>query len=231
MNETLTLNSTADSNVLKSFKGLASTNVQSVLLAQSKESSALSDSITGSYYVKYRKDGSSDSAGDHFKFKIRVVTNVVGCCFDAGSQILLANGTTKNIEDIAKGDIVMSLNEATKEFEPKPVKSLIIKENSDDLVFVHLSNGTKIGMRAYHPLLTVDGWKSLRPDFDEVIKEVGNVELLKIGDILVGYDENLEIINIESRPYIENYTTYNLDVEDNDNYVVEGIVAHNAACK
>lgn len=231
LNETLTLNSTADSNVLKSFKGLSSASVQSVLLASSTSSNNLSDAIVGSYYVKYRKDGSSDSYDDHFKFKIRIVENTVGCCFDAGSQILLANGTTKNIEDIVKDDIVMSLNEATKEFEPKPVKSLIIKENSDDLVFVHLSNGTKIGMRAYHPLLTVDGWKSLRPDFDEVIKEVGNVELLKIGDILVGYDENLEIIDIESRPYVENYTTYNLDVEDNDNYVVDGIVAHNAACK
>ena len=38
------------------------------------------------------------------------------CCFDPGSKVLMADGTTKNIEDVKAGDMVMSLNETTGEF-------------------------------------------------------------------------------------------------------------------
>ena len=153
------------------------------------------------------------------------------CCFDAGSQVLMADGTTKNIEEVVVGDMVISLNEDSREFVTQRVKGTIIKHNSDDLVYVNLSDGTRIGMRAYHPLLTVDGWKSLRPEHAEAIMDVGVVPLLEVGDILVGHKENVSIISIETRPDIENYDTYNLDIQGYDNYIVNGIVAHNAGCK
>ena len=152
------------------------------------------------------------------------------CCFDPDSQVLMADGSTKNIENIEKGDMVISLNEDTNEFEIQKVERTIIKHNSDDLVYINLSNGDKIGMRAYHPLLTVDGWKSLRPNQVETIMDVGTVPLLKVGDILIGYDENVSIVSIEARPDINNYDTYNLSVEGHHNYIVNGIVAHNAVC-
>ena len=85
------------------------------------------------------------------------------CCFDPGSKVLMADGTYKNIEDVEVGDMVMSLDEETGEYVAQKVTATIVKENSDDLVYVNLSNGTRIGMRAYHPLLTTEGWKSLRP--------------------------------------------------------------------
>ena len=150
------------------------------------------------------------------------------CCFDAGSQVLMADGTTKNIEDVIVGDIVISLNEETGEFIPQTVKYTIIKHNSDDLVYVNLSNGVQIGMRAYHPLLTTEGWKSLRPNVAETTIEAGTVELLEVGDTLVGYEENVTIVSIETRPEIDNYDTYNLSINGFHNYIVNGIVVHNA---
>ena len=152
------------------------------------------------------------------------------CCFDPGSKVLMADGTYKNIEDVKVGDMVMSLNEETGEYVAQRVQATIIKENSDDLVYVHLSNGLRIGMRAYHPLLTIDGWKSLRPEMAETLMDVGEVPMLKIGDVLVGIDGNPTIVSIESRADIENYTTYNLSVENTHNYIVEGVVVHNASC-
>ena len=152
------------------------------------------------------------------------------CCFDAGSQVLMADGTTKNIEDVVVGDIVISLNEDTGEFIPQTVKHTIVKHNSNDLVYVNLSNGTQIGMRAYHPLLTTEGWKSLRPELAETQIEAGNVALLEVGDILVCYGENVTIISIETRPEIENYDTYNLSIDGYHNYIVNGVVVHNAGC-
>ena len=153
------------------------------------------------------------------------------CCFDAGSQVLMADGTTKNIEDVCIGDMVMSLNEATGEFIAQPVTNTITKHNSDDLVYVNLSDGTQIGMRAYHPLLTTEGWKSLRPEMVETIADVGIVPMLEVGDTLVGYNNNVTIISIETRPAIDNYNTYNLGVANFHNYIVNGGVVHHAGCK
>ena len=83
-------------------------------------------------------------------------------------------------------------------------------------------------MRAYHPLLTTEGWKSLRPNsFDLALEGFDNLSLLEVGDTLVGYEENVTVVSIEQRPEVENYYTYNLSVEGYHNYIVEGIVAHN----
>ena len=153
------------------------------------------------------------------------------CCFDAGSQVLMADGTTKNIEEIAVGDEVISLNEETGEFISQRVTRTVVKHNSDDLVYVNLSNGTRIGMRAYHPLLTTEGWKSLRPELAETMMEAGmKVEMIEVGDTLIGYEENVTIVSIETRPEIENYDTYNFSVEGFHNYIVNGVVAHNPQC-
>lgn len=154
------------------------------------------------------------------------------CCFDAGTQILMSDNTYKNIEDIAIGDMVLSYNEETGEFEEDTVTSTLVKHNSDDLVYIVLSDGTKIGMRAYHPLLTTEGWKSLRPALAETISDVkGEVTLLGIGDTLVGINGNVTVSEIISREDIPDYNTYNLSVKNNHNYVANGVVAHNAACK
>ena len=123
----------------------------------------------------------------------------------------------------------MSLNEETGDFTPQEVKATIIRHNSDDLVYINLSNGKRIEMRAYHPLLTKEGYKSLRPDSAQTTMEMGEkVELLKIGDELIGYNGNVTIVSIEKRQEIENYNTYNLTIDGYHNYIVEGIVAHNA---
>ena len=157
------------------------------------------------------------------------------CCFDAGTQILMADGTTKNIEDIVIGDKVVSYNEFTKSFEADEVTNTIIKHNSDDLVDIKLSNGTQLGMRAYHPLLTTTGWKSLRPAIAESLDDLHKeVPLLCEGDILVGLDQTPSIIKVINRNFIENYDTYNITIAKNHNYIANGIVAHNAgapSCK
>lgn len=83
-------------------------------------------------------------------------------------------------------------------------------------------------MRAYHPLLTTEGYKSLRPNMAETTMEVEEkVELLEVGDELIGYGENVNVVKIEQRPEVENYDTYNLSVEGFHNYIVDWIVVHN----
>lgn len=154
------------------------------------------------------------------------------CCFDAGTQILMSNNTYKNIEDIIIGDTVLSYNEEIGDFEEDVVTNTTVKHDSDDLVYVVLSDGTKLGMRAYHPLLTTEGWKSLRPDLAETAVDIKDgVTLLDIGDTLVGVDGSVTVKEIITREDIPDYDTYNISVKKNHNYVANGVVAHNAACK
>ena len=152
------------------------------------------------------------------------------CCFDPYMRVLMADGTYRQIVDVQEGDMVMSLNEDTGEYVAQKVTQTIINKHSTDLVYVNLSNGTQIAMRAYHPLLTTEGYKSLRPEYAETKIDVGEVALLEIGDTLVGYEENVTVVSIEQRPEVENYYTYNLSVEGYHNYIVEGVVVHNAGC-
>ena len=184
-------------------------------------------------YVKDNGAFVQDSSGMNIAATELIVRGAVYesywmCCFDAGSKVLMADGSTKNIEDVQVGDLVMSFDENTKEFVAKKVTGTVINTHSTDLVYVNLSNGVRIGMRAYHPLLTTEGWKSLRPDSPDAMREnIEGLSLLEVGDTLVGYGENVTIVSIEQRPEVDNYYTYNLSVEDNHNYVVEGVVAHN----
>jgi hypothetical protein len=152
------------------------------------------------------------------------------CCFDAGTQILMADGQTKDIEKITIGDKVLSYNESTGQLEIDEVTNTIIKHNSDDLVYIKLSDGTQLGMRAYHPLLTVDGWKSLRPELAETLDDLHcEVPLLGIGDVLIGAEKNLAIVGIENRAAVADYDTYNITIAKNHNYIANGVVAHNAS--
>ena len=87
-------------------------------------------------------------------------------------------------------------------------------------------------MRAYHPLLTTKGYKTLRPDSSEVKKDLSGVKLgvLKVGDMLVGYERNVMILSVIKRAEIENYYTYNLSIEGYPNYIANGVVVHNTPC-
>lgn len=192
------------------------------------------------YYGRYSTGDASlkfinDSWEEQTLDSVIVPNGIYGthvCCFDPGTKILMADKTLKNIEDVIIGDIVVSYNEETSEFEEGSVVNTIVKHNSDDLVYIVLSDGTKIGMRAYHPLLTTDGWKSLRPELaDTILDAKCNVSLLEVGDTLVCFDENKTIKEIIAREPIANYDTYNLTIAKNHNYVANGVVAHNAACK
>jgi hypothetical protein len=178
--------------------------------------------------LRLLKAGKAQTVGDIIE---ATLYNCDACCFDAGTQILIADKTLKAIEDITAGEQVISYNLETGSFEVDVVTKTIIKPDSDDLVFIKLSDGTKLGMRAYHPLLTTNGWKSLRPALAETVADVKEpITLLDIGDEVVTIDGTATIIEIIAREDIPNYNTYNLTVAKNHNYLANGVVAHNAGC-
>lgn len=135
------------------------------------------------------------------------------CCFAAGTPVLMSDGTFKNIENIVAGDIVMTFNEESEVYEPGTVIYFFVKPNTQDMAKLIFEDGTEITMNAYHPMYTTDGWKSLTGS--------GGLPILTKEDTILSTDKKWVKISDIVRWFSDEYiTTYNLDVENNDNYFV-----------
>ena len=104
-----------------------------------------------------------------------------GSCFIAGTQITMANGTFKNIEDVVVGDKVKGHKEDNTVIKLDP--TLLA-----DRKLYSFNDNEHYFFTSEHPFMTEEGWKSIKP---EKTKERDGVELynqlkgeLKIGDKL-----------------------------------------------
>lgn len=107
-------------------------------------------------------------------------------CFVAGTQILMADGSSKNIEDIQPGDLVRSYHTDTRRFENRAVTTVMTELHSgtgDDLtVQIVFSDGTM-----NHNTITESywvegkGWASVRPDLTYEFNGL-RVQTLQEGD-------------------------------------------------
>lgn len=145
------------------------------------------------------------------------------CCFEEGTQVLVSlDGTTKNIENIQKGDQVVSYNTDTDELFETTVISTHINPMVTDVAIVTLENGDFVRMNAYHPILTTDGYHS--------ITQYDNLPVLSEGDMVITKNGASKIITID-RTTQEIESMYNLGVvNEYHNYIANNMVVHNAAC-
>lgn len=144
------------------------------------------------------------------------------CCFVAGTPVLMADGSFKDIETVVVGDEVLTFNEETLSYEKGVVVRTITKKNTRDMARLNLSDGTSIVMNAYHPICTNNGWKSLTQHKGMPLLEVGDLALSTNGTYI-------EILSIERWIEEPPITTYNLDIENNDNFFAgeTAIAVHN----
>ena len=158
-----------------------------------------------------------------------LVHNKGGGCFLAGTKVVMEDGSEKNIEDIAEGDVVISYNESTLKNEPKKVIGLKQPIHNDMVKYV-FSNQTEIICTFDHPFY-VDGLElasytpSLTNKHYELDKEVNQI---KVGDILyvsngVSRTALKDIIELPA----EDTQTYIITIEDNHNFYANGILVHN----
>lgn len=161
-----------------------------------------------------------------------LVLHNVFFCFPADTEVLLANGDVKYIQDIVKDDEVLCYNEETKQLEHKKVintKSPV----HDDLVKITLTNGKEIVSTFDHPYYTNDyELKSYRPKLTNTRYELDRgVGQLSAGDFLV--DTSLDPVQIEKIVELdrEDTQTYIFEVEDNHNFFANGLLVHNKGTK
>lgn len=149
-----------------------------------------------------------------------------GGCFVAGTQIKMIDNTYKSIEKVNVGDFVIAYNEITGVFQPCEVIHSYAHFNTPKVIKITFSNGTVLGITPGHPILTVDGWKSR--NINESLYEHGVIATwLSIGDIVVTYQGNTTITDIQNVNITSNYTTYNLEVKDCHTFLTDEIVVHN----
>ncbi|MGW0825058.1 polymorphic toxin-type HINT domain-containing protein [Streptomyces sp. NPDC002845] len=143
-------------------------------------------------------------------------------CFLAGTDVLMADGTTKDIEDVELGDKVQATDPETGETAPREVTALIITE--DDKHFNELS------------IATQDGLEKLTATYEHPFWSPSEDDWVEAGDLKPGMtlltDEGETVIVTGNRAYTQHATTYNLTVNDlHTYYVLAGetpVLVHNS---
>lgn len=149
-----------------------------------------------------------------------------GGCFAPDTKVLMADLTEKEIQYIKLGDMVMSYDEVSQIFMPKRVTKIYPHYNTPKIVKIIFQDNISIELTPGHPILSQFGWRSL--DTLNSLFEHGVVaKELQYNDIILGYNNNYSVQSIQEVNIGNNYTSYNLEVEDYHTFITNGIIAHN----
>ncbi|GGR58324.1 polymorphic toxin-type HINT domain-containing protein [Streptomyces griseomycini] len=143
-------------------------------------------------------------------------------CFLAGTDVLMADGETKDIEDVEVGDEVLATDPETGETGPRLVTNLIITE--DDKHFNELSIATEDGIEKLTATHEHPFWSPSERRWVEARHlEAGMTLRTETGDT---------VIVTGNRSFSKQARTYNLTVDDlHTYYVLAGttpVLVHNA---
>jgi hypothetical protein len=145
-------------------------------------------------------------------------------CFIAGTQITMANGSTKSIEDVAIGDQVIgrdgAINTVQQYIRPLLGNRTLVGFNGDT---PFITND--------HPVLTMDGaWKSVDPAGTACKYASANLNVgqLGIGDIIAtGDGTGFEIVSVKEHALSADLQVYNFALNGNNTYIANNLVVHN----
>ncbi|WP_251091582.1 polymorphic toxin-type HINT domain-containing protein [Streptomyces sp. Caat 7-52] len=145
-------------------------------------------------------------------------------CFLAGTDVLMANGSTKDIEDVKLGDKVLATDPKTGETVPRKVTRLI--RTDGDKYFNELSIATKDGIEKLTATHEHPFWSPSRHDW------------VPAGELAPGMTLRTEkgdtVIVTDNHPFTRHTRTYNLTVDDlHAYYVLAGetpVLVHNSNC-
>lgn len=148
-----------------------------------------------------------------------------GNSFVAGTEVLLGDGTSRPIEEIEIGDMVLASDPGSGETIPKLVTGVIYTRIDKEFVDLGVISGDG---------LEVITTTSRHPFWSESEREWLDAAALKPGMTLRVDDGSVAIVG-STRPYSEKRDTYNLSVADlHTYYVLAGripVLVHNSNCE
>ncbi|MFD3921422.1 polymorphic toxin-type HINT domain-containing protein [Streptomyces sp. NPDC058595] len=145
-------------------------------------------------------------------------------CFLAGTDVLMADGTTKDIEEVELGDEVQATDPDTGEAGSRKVTALIVTE--DDKDFNTLSVATDRGVEKLTATHEHPFWSPSESRWVEAGELQPAMTLLS--------DDGTTVIVTANRAFTKHATTYNLTVDElHTYYVLAGktpVLVHNSNC-
>jgi len=147
-----------------------------------------------------------------------------GCaaCFPGDAQISISLNKSIPIEELKRGDEVLTFDRNSKEFRTTKVKRILTVYH--DKLYTIQIGGTSIITTDDHPILTENGWCSLAPEKTTERYRYTNVQQLKKGDQVIRNSESNTVvgdINLTANGAIT-YTIATL--ENGSNFIVNGVV-------
>lgn len=158
-------------------------------------------------------------------------TQICGCwqcqrnsCFAAGTEVLMADGTSKLIEDVQIGDRLAGAHgyNTVLAFD----RPLLTYEKDQRLMAI---NGSEFFITDNHPVMTTAGWKAYYPESAkteawDVLHD--KISRLNIGDKILKADGNvLEVESIELKAKSEEpRKLYNFVLDGDHTYYANGLL-------
>jgi RecA/RadA recombinase len=177
-----------------------------------------------------------------FTNQIREKVGVMYGCFDHDTQVVLADGTTEKIGKIVneKLDVkVLSYDVKTQRFEPRPILNWFDNGLAD--TFLEFTVDSDDGIHHFactpnHLLLTEEGYTPAEELAvgEKVITAAPVMEMALAGGShseaipLMYHPVAMSILNIQVISPAGNKHRYDIEVEGNHCYVVDGVVVHNS---
>lgn len=131
-------------------------------------------------------------------------------CFAANTKIMVTETTTRNIEEIKEGDMILAYDPDTKQtFQSKVLETA--KVPHDNIVCYTFDDGRHITATDDHPFLTTHGWASSNPAKTAAYKGFGKVSTLTTDDFIITNEGTVGLVAI-TRPHqrIMTYTIVKL---------------------
>jgi hypothetical protein len=144
-------------------------------------------------------------------------------CFAPDTQILMANGEQKAIQEIAPGEEVITIHPQTGAAAAGTVSN-VQRAIHSHLIRLHFENGNSILSTPDHPyLLQHKGWCSLEPGKSRQYEGMEQIGLLQQGDYFLQADKQaVKLIHIEK--IHQKILTYSLELANGDTFVANGLV-------
>ncbi|MFJ6509296.1 RHS repeat-associated core domain-containing protein [Streptomyces sp. NPDC091879] len=177
-------------------------------------------------FLKIFKLGKAVKGAKAAEGGVRVVDDFLSACkcFLAGTDVLMADGKTKDIEDVKVGDKVVATDPKTGKSGLRRVTRVIVTD--DDKHFNELS------------IATDDGIEKLSATHEHPFWSPSQHDWVKSGQLKPGMtlqtDTGKSVIVTDNRDYVRHARTFNLTVEGmHTYYVLAGktpVLVHNSTC-
>ena len=180
--------------------------------------------------------------------QIRMQIGVMFGCFHYDTRVMLADGTSEKIGKIVNQKLpveVLSWNEKTGAIEPRPVVNWFDNGPAEQFIQFEVEGGPS-GRRCFaatpnHTIFTPDGEVAA----EEL--EIGDEVLVSVEDHAMTEDQpasasggtavaslpalragTAKIVTKSIMPVAENMSRFDIEVEGNHTYLVDGVVVHNS---